>query len=297
MSLLYPITFALEERHVLVGLLDNTGSGLLEEGHAAEGAAYGAAFQELWDHTSHPTIDLPSGTIVTVSLTADHWALLAGSLDVDAFQFARRHPEESALELRLRDRIIETLGDAMPALALPTAPKRDDVRVPVGEVGWYRLDSALDAAEEVLILGEGTDYDAWINQGNGLMVGYCVVTGTRDGSIDVTAELLDGAPPLETGSWDDIAEGSLSLRTVAIPGPPPEANMLVAAVPGRNAVALFELDPVWPSTCMFRVRVSVRNRDAGTGEHHLIQMWRAPSAPEKLIKGTDLTGRRRRLAP
>ncbi|MFI0487011.1 histone-like nucleoid-structuring protein Lsr2 [Actinomadura sp. 9N215] len=137
-------------------------------------------------------------------------------------------------------------------------------------------------------------YDAWIGEGNGLLVSSHILTGTRDGTVHVAVELLNGPPSLETGPWDDVAEASSWFSTVGIPVPPPEGNKLIAAAPGRDGVALLRLDPVWPSDCMYRVRVSVRGRDAGTAEQHLIQLWRAPSAPGKLIKATDLTGRRRR---
>lgn len=297
MSELHPVDFILKERHNLVGRLDNERQSLREDGNSAEADEYSAIDDELWEHTSHPTIDLPDDTPVTVSLTPDHWFLLAGSLDVDAVQSEHRHPEESERDLRLRDRIVESLGDAFPVPAQPSAPKRCDVSVGVGELGCYQLFDALNSDHWEPVVGERLEYDAWIDEGNGLAVGSYILTGTRDGVIHLTGELLAGEPPLTTKAWDDIAEHSWPFRTVDAPGPPPSARTLRVAAPEHESVILFDFDPVWPSTCMYRIRVSVRGRDAGTGEQHLIQAWRAPSAPPKLIKATDITGRRRRTGP
>lgn len=294
MSELYSVECTVHERDIIIGTLENVGWSLGANGHRAEADEYSAIRQEVWEHTGPPvgqSDNLPLDSPVTVSLTPRHWFLLAGLLDRTAFSDV--DPEESPVKLRLRDRIVETLGDALPAPAQPSAPQRGQADVPVGELGAYELYSAWGTGED-RVAGMGRGYDAWIGEGNGLLVSSHILTGTRDGTVHVTVELLNGPPPLETGPWDDVAEASSWYSTVGIPGPPPEANKLIAAAPGRDAVTLLHLDPVWPSDCMYRVRVSVRGRDAGTAEQHLIQLWRAPSAPEKLIKATDLTGRRRR---
>lgn len=294
MNELYSVECTVSERNIISSVLENGAYGLRVEGHGAEADEYSAISHEIWEHTSPPVgenNDVPSDSPVMVSLTPRHWFLLAGLLDKSAFQ--SDDPEQSAVDLRLRDRIITTLGDALPAPAQPSAPQRIEATVPVGELGFYELYSAWGPDEE-RFPGVDRGYDAWIDKGNGVLVSSHILTGTRDGIVNVTAELLSGPPSLETGQWDDVAEASSWFPTVGNPGPPPEANKVIAAAPGRDGITLLQFDPVWPSDCMYRVRVSVRGRDAGTAEQHLIQLWRAPSAPEKLIKATDLTGRRRR---
>ncbi|WUI02785.1 Lsr2 family protein [Spirillospora sp. NBC_00431] len=294
MSELYSVECTVHERNIIIGTLENVRWGLGVEGHSAEADEYSAISDEVWEHTSPPagqSSDIPLDSPVTVSLTPRHWFLVAGLLDTSAFRNA--DPQESQVNLRVRDRITERLGDALPAPAQPSAPQRRQAGVPIGELGFYELYSAWSTGGD-RFAGMDRGHDAWIGEGNGLLVRSHILTGTRDGTVDVTVELLNGPPPLETGPWDDVAEASSRFSTVGIPGPPPEANKLIAAAPGRDGVALLQLDPVWPSGCMYRVRVSVRGRDEGTSEQHLIQLWRAPSAPEELIKATDLTGRRRR---
>jgi hypothetical protein len=298
MSELHLIEFTLKERNLLVGTLDNKSQSLGQNGHLTEADEYNSILRELWEHTSIRSINLPEDTPVTISLTLDHWFLLASILDVSAFQFQHRYPEESECDLRLRDHISETLGENYPEPLQPSAPKYRDVRVQVDELGCYWLfdASSVERPNSLRVLGKQLEYDAWIEEGNGLAVRSLILTGTRDGVIDLTAELLQGSPPLETDSWDDIAEYSWSFLTTDAPeADPPLGRTLRAAAPGRDAVTLFRLDPVWPSTCMYRIRASVRGRDAGAREQHLIQVWRAPSEPGKLIKATDMTGRRRRI--
>ncbi|MGI5420254.1 hypothetical protein [Actinomadura luteofluorescens] len=291
MSSLYPIEMSLKERHRLVGRLDNSSRSLRENGDVAEAGEYSAILDELWKHTGHHAIDLPEDTTVTVSLTPDHWFLLSGLLDVDAFQSAAREPEESTLVRRLRDRIGEALGDRLPAPRQPSAPQHRTVTVQVGELGCYVLFAAPGVDHPFPVTAYRFDSYAWLDEGDGVAVRSHILTGTRDGAVRLTAELLDGPPPLDTEPWDGVAEYSWTFHTVDVPGPPPTAATLRAAAPGHEAVTLFQFDLVWPSTCMYRVRASVRDRDAGADEQHLVQLWRAPSAPPHLIKAT---GRRRR---
>ncbi|QKW39731.1 hypothetical protein HUT06_41625 [Actinomadura sp. NAK00032] len=294
MNDLYPMEVSLKDRHRLVGQLDNSSQSLREGGDPAEADEYSAIFYELWEHTSHRTIELPEETTVTVALTPDHWFLLAELLDVSAFQRAGLDPQDATLARSLRDRIREGLGDHLPAPPQPSAPQHHTTSVHIDELGCYALFAAPGTDHPFPVSAYRLDDNAWLDEGNGLAIRSHILTGTRNGAVDLTAELLDGPPPLETDPWDDIAEYSWPFHTIDVPGPPPTTGTLRAAAPGHQAVTLIEFDRVWPSTCMYRTRVSVQGRDAGTDEQHLVQLWRAPSAPEKLIKATDLTGHRRR---
>ena len=297
MSKLYSIEFTVTECNSLVGHLDNKRQSLRENSHHLEADECHAMMDALWKATSLPGSDVPGDSLVAVSMTPERWSLLFGSLDVWAFQFKNRHPKDADLARRLRDHIGDNLGHAFPTPAQPSAPQRRDVRVEIGALGSYWLFDATSTklSGSSAVLGKRLDGDAWIDEGNGLAVRSLILTGTREGPIGLTVELLRGCPPLETGQWDDIAEYSWVFWTTDTVGEdPPLGRTLRAAAPGREAVTLFDFDPVWPSTCMYRVRVSVRGRDAGIGEEHLVQVWRAPSAPAQLVKATDTTGHRRR---
>jgi hypothetical protein len=95
-----------------------------------------------------------------------------------------------------------------------------------------------------------------------------VISATEIGELNVTAELWDGAPPLETDGWEDVAEVPVRWHT---------GVMEI----GGEGTSLDEepLLPI-PGPGDYRIRVSGRNRDyddprdeSDPAEEYLIQVW------------------------
>ncbi|MEU7166247.1 hypothetical protein AB0A70_16595 [Streptomyces morookaense] len=130
--------------------------------------------------------------------------------------------------------------------------------------------------------------------GNGLVEadpagdGARILCGQEIGSIAVTAQLWDGAPPPvdDPGSWQDAAEVSVAWHSPFVDfgttgdGDDPAHRL---ALPG-------------PGT--YRLRVHGRHRDDGDPrededpqEEYLIQVWAAPDDVADVIKATSETAR------
>lgn len=118
--------------------------------------------------------------------------------------------------------------------------------------------------------------------------GFVAVTcGVHVGTVSVIVETWDDVPDTDSDPWSDVAEVSAvwSVEQITVFGD--------TAEPGASlAVTL----PAAPNGS-FRIRGSVRNRDAGEDrtegdpvEEHLLQIWPAPAADDELIKATDAVG-------
>ncbi|MGK5630081.1 hypothetical protein [Streptomyces sp. URMC 123] len=123
--------------------------------------------------------------------------------------------------------------------------------------------------------------------------GAAVLCGTHIGTVHVTAETWSGAPPLDPGPWQDVAEMNL---------PWPGRRMEVW---GAGYTPDEELPLAIPGPGAYRIRVSGRHRDHGEDrraetdpmEQYLLQVWPAPHAPTTLHKATSALGARRRTEP
>ncbi|MGK5637156.1 hypothetical protein ACSNOK_02375 [Streptomyces sp. URMC 126] len=123
--------------------------------------------------------------------------------------------------------------------------------------------------------------------------GAAVLCGTHTGTIEATAESWDGAPPLDTAPWQDVAEATLRW-----PGQRME-------VWGAGYTYDEELPLAIPGPGTYRLRVSGRHRDDGENrhregtptEHYLLQLWTAPPAPTIMHKATSALGTRWRSSP
>jgi len=118
--------------------------------------------------------------------------------------------------------------------------------------------------------------------------GFIAVTcGLHLGDITVTTEIWDGRPEPDLAPWDDVAEVSVTwpTRHVAVCGAAVDVDtdipLPLPSAPGNN----------------FRIRDSVRNRDAGDNreaadpvEQHLFQIWPDTPRADELLKATDNTG-------
>ncbi|UNO43554.1 hypothetical protein [Streptomyces sp. MST-110588] len=114
-----------------------------------------------------------------------------------------------------------------------------------------------------------------------------ILCGQEVGCIAVTAELWDGAPPLDPGPWQDVAEMSVHWPSALLDfGTTTEG----AEETGSTALTL-------PGPGDYRVRVCGRNRDDGDPreddapvEEYLIQLWPAPTTGPEIHKATSKYG-------
>jgi hypothetical protein len=118
--------------------------------------------------------------------------------------------------------------------------------------------------------------------------GFVAVTcGVHVGNVSVTVELWDDPPSRDLASWDDVAEVSVTW---------PAERIMVSGETTDTGPDFSIVLPAAPAAS-FRVRDSVRNRDAGEDrsdrdpvEQHLIQIWPAAPAADELLKAADQTG-------
>ncbi|MBP6856297.1 MAG: hypothetical protein KBC42_01850 [Candidatus Pacebacteria bacterium] len=109
------------------------------------------------------------------------------------------------------------------------------------------------------------------------MIGFHPYSDMHD--VSVVAELKDGEPSLESGSWDHIVEASIEIQNDELEisnGMPGDANIVMNVSPGE-----------------YRVRIYFGNlkeegKDAEEGDdHYLIQIWSAPFSPISVVKQWD----------
>jgi hypothetical protein len=130
--------------------------------------------------------------------------------------------------------------------------------------------------------------------GNGLIAvfpgGAFVFCGTLFGPVGVTVEPLGTAPRVDLDGWDAVVEVSLTTTKVGRVEVAPWAW-------DDPAPDLPVLTPQGPGT--YRMRVHARGREQGWEqqevegvpiEHHLIQVWPAPDAPETIYRRDKVTG-------
>ena len=115
------------------------------------------------------------------------------------------------------------------------------------------------------------------------------MTGTPHGDLEVTFDVRDSEPPLDTDSWDETVDISMYFSGQGpMVGDPVPDDLLDVPLLGD------EEHYQW-----WRFRFHARGRDTaqvpdGPPEEHLVQAWPAPRAPEVRHKLTDQTGYRRR---
>lgn len=114
--------------------------------------------------------------------------------------------------------------------------------------------------------------------------GALVVCGQEIGDILVTAELWDGAPPLNVDGWQDIAEVSVFWRSAFMDFGTTDS--------GDDPAKRLTL----PASGDHRLRVHGRNRDDGDPradgepvEEYLIQVWPAPHDKPVTVRATSET--------
>jgi hypothetical protein len=110
-----------------------------------------------------------------------------------------------------------------------------------------------------------------------------VLTGTQFGTVSVTVQAGDTDPGLDAGPWEEVVECSLRCG----PGRQP----LGITSGGQGADSLQGLTRTGAES--FRLRIHARGRAAGaerdvvTGtpvEEHLVQVWPAPLAADRVLK-------------
>ncbi|XVV10824.1 hypothetical protein ACQP2X_39190 [Actinoplanes sp. CA-131856] len=129
-----------------------------------------------------------------------------------------------------------------------------------------------------------------------MSVGAMIYTGIDRGRVHVTVDLLDTAPePVDTGSWDDIVEISITA---------PHGRLQVHQLeygPTDDVPNLPVLSQHGPG--VYRLRAHARNRDEHYDavwdeptEQYLLTLWPAPAQPNLIIRATDQCGYGLRLA-
>ncbi|GAA0965527.1 hypothetical protein [Actinocorallia libanotica] len=130
----------------------------------------------------------------------------------------------------------------------------------------------------------------WVNEESGAIV---ISTGLDTGDLDLEVQVVEAAPPLDTGGWDEVVETSAVLTgTSLFIGGPTDDDPQEIPLPAEEDQAR-----------SYRVRVHARGRDAGRKagyiraeagdallEYHRIVLWPASPAPEEPIKLTDDVG-------
>lgn len=110
-----------------------------------------------------------------------------------------------------------------------------------------------------------------------------VLTGTQFGNVTVTVQAGDTDPGPDTGSWDEVVECSLRAG--------PARQPLGITSGGQGPADLQGLTRSGAES--FRLRIHARGRAAGAErdvvagkpvEEHLVQMWPAPLAANRVIK-------------
>ncbi len=160
------------------------------------------------------------------------------------------------------------------------------MKVPVLYHQYVLLDTDAEAPDE--------DIDS-TRAGNGLVTvntegTYASVkTGIPHGDLEVTFDVQNSEPALNTDGWDEVVDISLYFSGQGPMAGEPVGDDLID-VPLHGG----ENNYRW-----WRFRFHARGRDtdfdpAGPLEEHLVQVWPAPRAPEARHKLTDQTGHRSR---
>jgi hypothetical protein len=112
-----------------------------------------------------------------------------------------------------------------------------------------------------------------------------VATGTHTGYVSLTVLLVDVAPPLDLGPWDDVVE-------VGMTSPHEELEIYDWSYPSESVGGM-----AGSGSKSYRLRVHARGRDAardGTGEdgaeQHLIVAWPDKDQSTVIHKATDQVG-------
>lgn len=110
-----------------------------------------------------------------------------------------------------------------------------------------------------------------------------VLTGTQFGNVSVTVQAGDHDPGLDAGSWEEVVECSLGCGAARQP--------LGITSGGQGPASLQGLTR--PGAESFRLRIHARGRADGAErdvvagkpvEEHLVQVWPAPLAADRMIK-------------
>jgi hypothetical protein len=110
-----------------------------------------------------------------------------------------------------------------------------------------------------------------------------VLTGTQFGTVSVTVRAGDADPGLDAGLWEEVVECSLRCG--------PARQPLGITSGGQGPASLQGLTR--PGAESFRLRVHARGRSSGAErdvvtskpvEEHLVQVWAAPLAADRVIK-------------
>lgn len=150
--------------------------------------------------------------------------------------------------------------------------------------------SVVEAARHFYYVVEsGTVPDNFVLSGTGLVDGgggaAMIYTGTANGPVDVTVQLLASRPSVVEEGWPEVAEVSIfssgeQFRLINMDGE------------GKVEIPL-------PSAGDYRLRVHARGRDRANEfilpleevlEYQLLQLWPEPSTPPTLIAGSDEIG-------